>query len=78
MIVTAELWLPQTLMRTFLESAITLCSTTQEPFHRHPPQAGTKELRLQPLRAEQDGDVPDMKYWAAGSMAVEPRISAVK
>lgn len=75
---TAELLLPQTLMRTFLASAIKLCSTTQEPFHRCPPQAGTKELRLQPLKTEQDGDVPDMKYRAAGSMAEEPRISAVK
>lgn len=72
MSVTAELLLPQTLMRTFLASAIKLCSITQEPFHRRPPQAGTKELRLQPLKTEQDGDVPDMKDQAAGSMAVEP------
>lgn len=62
---TAELLLPQTLMRTFLASAI-------KPFHRRPPQVGTKELRLQPLKTEQDGDVPDMKDQAAGSMAVEP------
>lgn len=71
MSVTAELLLPQTLKRTFLASAIKLCSTTQEPFHRRP-QAGTKELRLQPLKTEQDGDMPDMKDRAAGSMAVEP------